>query len=184
MVDSWVRSIRVGTTPSGTGYYGSQIMLTVDPGETLLKSWVSWGGWTIRSGGDYPPGGSLLRVGLAWQPFLEPNNPTPVSQPDADWLWITSIAPSEVQLSRSVDVAWYLQYGTQTDTPVKSMRRNRTDETYGLWLSWEFALSGQATGFELPFWNGSVDALIRNPDQPPAEVAHRVVAGQDSARAT
>lgn len=172
MVDAWVRGHRVGVTPPGTGYYGGDTLIVVDPGETVLRSWVFWSGWSLMApANDFPPGGSLLRVGMAWVPFLDPGNPTPISQPDADWLWISSFRAREVNLSRATNVAWFLEYGTDTDVSVKSMRRNRTDEPYALYLSWEFALSGQVTGFELPFWNGSVDALIRNPDVNPLSVA-------------
>lgn len=172
MVDAWVRGTRVGATPAGTGYYGGDILITVNPGETVLRSWVFWSGYTLMAPvNEFPPGGSLLRVGMAWVPFLGSGNPTPVSQPDADWMWISSFRAREVNLSRATNVAWYLEYGTDIDISVKSQRKNQTDEPYALRVAWEFALSGQATGFQLPFWNASVDAYIRNPDASPLAVA-------------
>lgn len=172
MVDAWVRAVRTGVTPPGTGFFGYEHMISVNPGETVLRSWVNWGGWNIDAPQpNFPPGGSLLRVGLAWVPFLEPNVPTPVSNPEADWMWITTLHPKEVQLSRATDVNWYMQWDPGIDQSVKSMRRNRTEDVYSLVLAWEFQLAGAVSGFELPYWNGSVDAYIRNPDASPLAVA-------------
>lgn len=170
MADNWVRATRVGVTTPGTGFYGSSHMIGVLPGETVLRVWLNWGGWTLNAPeNSYPPGGSLLRVGLCFKPFVDSSN-TPVSDPDADWMWMSSFPARDVQLSRATNVAWFMRWGPDQDQSVKAMRKNTDSQLWSLQIGWEFALSGQVTGFQLPFWNASVDALIRNPDASPLDV--------------
>lgn len=177
MPDTWIRAVSTGPTQPGTGYFGTVPMAQVNPNETVLRSWVFFSAFTLRSGGEYPPGGSLLRVGLGWKPLNSPSGMYPIENPAADWLWITSLAPEQIQLSRAVDVSWFVQWSTRRDQSVKAMRRNRTEDVYALWLGWEFQLAGNATGFEIPYWNASLDMLIRDNDGQALD-APRVLAGE------
>jgi len=165
VTDGWVRATQHDT--NNNGFFGYVRMINVSPGQTCLKAWWNIGMYWLEAGVDtYPPGGSILRVGVAWlnadtMPAL---NLTPISDASADWMAITTLNPEIVQLSRATNVAWQINWSFHIDEPIKSMRRNDTEDTFSLQMACEFSLHEEDPGFTIPAWWSSIDALIRTPD--------------------
>ena len=165
VTDEWVRG--VVTNDNNFGYYGRARMILALPGQTVLKAWWNIGLYYLAADVDvYPPGSSILRAGVAWinGETMPPVNVTPISDDTADWMTITTINPTVVQLSRAVNVAWQINWGFPVDLPIKSMRRNDTEDVYELQVGWEFQLNDEESGLTIPGWWASMDALIRTPD--------------------
>lgn len=165
MTDGWVRATQ--TDVNNFGYYGRVRMITLSPGQTCLKAWWNVGMYWLGADVEiYPPGSSILRVGVAWinADTIPAVNVTPISDASADWMAITTLNPEIVQLSRSVNVAWQINWSFHIDEPIKSMRRNDTEDTYALQLAYEFSLNDEESGFTIPGWWASIDALVRTPD--------------------
>jgi len=164
MTDGWIRS--TSSNANNSGYYGSTERILVHPDQTALRSWWNIGLYYLEAGIDqYPPGSSILRAGLLYDVSgLDPSaTPTPISQADADWLAITTINPSVVQLSRAVNVAWQINWGFPIDISVKSQRKNQTAEDHSLYICWEWGLQDQEAGFEIDGWWCSLDTYMRTP---------------------
>jgi hypothetical protein len=165
MTDGWARS--TVTNPNSFGFYGSYELTSLHPGQTLLRSWWNIGMFDTTSGtGSWPPGSSILRAGVVLAaPGLNPETtvPTPITNADADWLAITTVNASLLQLAVAVDVSWQTNWGFPIDLSIKSQRKNATAENQSLYVAWEFALSGADTGFGVNGWWASLDALIRTP---------------------
>ena len=165
MTDEWLRA--VATNENNFDYFGRVRMLLVLPEQTCLKAWWNIGMYYLAADVDaYPPGSSILRAGVAWinAETMPPVNVTPISDDTADWMTITTINPEIVQLSRAVNVAWQINWSLHTDLPIKSMRKNSTDDVFALQLAWEFQKENEDAGFEIAGWWCSLDALIRTPD--------------------
>lgn len=163
--DAWVRST-ITDGPMNV-FYGSVPMVTISPGQTLLRSW-----WNIslkyisEEVVTYPPGNSMLRAGVVWAPAstLPDDVPRPITNADADWLYIETLNPRKVCLDRQANVAWYIEWGHDYDRSIKSMRKNReTAEWFTLFTSWE--VTGQeGTGpFGIQGYSTSLDCLVRVP---------------------
>lgn len=164
MVDGWVRS--TATNPNNDGFFGSVPLIGLSPTQTLLRGWWNVSMYYLDADVDqYPPGSSLLRAGIVYaEEGLEPlETPTPISNPDADWIAITSINPYGVQLSRAVNVAWQINWGFPIDLSIKSQRRNDTEDNMVLYAAWEMALEDEVSGFTMNGWWASMDALVRTP---------------------
>lgn len=164
MARGWARS--TVTDPVNFGTVGWSNMIGLHPGQTVLRSYWNIGlVGTYTNPGQYPPGGSILRVGMSYNdPLVE--IPTPISAPDADWMDIETIHP-RVVLASAVDNIWQLNWDFVKDESVKSQRKNDTAEEFVLQVSWEFATFEPAVGFNVPWWTASVDAYINTPDTLP-----------------
>ncbi len=158
---SWLR----GTTTNGyqQAYWGYQQLIGVNVNQTVLGAYWNinvfgtWGGINF-----FPPARSLMRAGLLWAEDGLPagNTPTPISQPDADWMDIETIQP-DVSYTTSTQNNWHVQWGFKFDQRVKAQRRNRGPELMGLYVSFEFNLGGSHVDpFAITGWNGSIDALV------------------------
>lgn len=163
MADVW-RRICASNANSG-GFYGAMMGPRVDVGETLLRSW-----WNLEifdlavEVNQYPPGGSILKTGLLYADanLALNDTPTPVSNPDAEWLSLSVCNPRIIQFSRAVNVAWQINWGFAQDISAKSMRKNLTAVNKALYVSWEFALGAdRETGWTVNNWGYSIDALVR-----------------------
>lgn len=164
MTDGWVRATQ--TNVNNNGFFGYVPMISVAPGQTVLKAWWNVGMYYLDNPINvYPPGSSICRVGVAWINLdtIPAVAVTPISDASADWMAITTLNPEIVQLSRATDVAWQINWSFHIDEPIKSMRRNDTADDYGLMLSYEFSLNDETSGFTINGWWASIDALIRTP---------------------
>jgi len=133
----------------------------------VRRSWWNLGLYYLSSDENvYPPGNSILRAGVVYaEAGLEPlETPTPISNAGDDWMAITTMNPTGVQLSRATNVAWQINWGFPIDLSIKSQRRNDTENDMTMYLAYEFGLSGEIEGFTLTGWWCSIDALIRTPD--------------------
>lgn len=166
MSDGWVRS--VGTQVTSEPYWGYVPMIALHPGQTVLRAWWNIGISLINPNStEYPAGASMLRAGVAYvdQNEVDVVKPTPVSNPDADWMAITSVNPRIIQFSNNTSVVpWFHLYGFEIDLSIKSQRRNNTTEPKFLWLAWEFSLKNESTDWNEFEWWASMDAYIRAPD--------------------
>jgi hypothetical protein len=165
VTDGWTRA--TASNPNNSGFFGSVPLILVQPTQTVLRAWWNLGLYYLSADENvYPPGNSILRAGVVYDvEGLEPlETPTPISNADADWLAITTMNPTGVQLSRATNVAWQINWGFPIDLSIKSQRRNDTEEDRTLYLAYEFGLSGEIEGFTITGWWCSIDALIRTPD--------------------
>lgn len=163
MSRGWVRATQ--TNVNNSGFFGSLEMIGVSDGQTVLRSYWNIGLiMTLTNPGQYPPGGSILRVGLGYfEDGLAPlATPTPISNADQDWLDIETIHP-RVVLASSVDNIWQLNWDFPKDESVKSQRKNATGGTMGLYVAWEFSLHDEVSGFTIPWWTASIDAYLNTP---------------------
>ena len=163
---AWRRS--TNTNVNNSGFYGSAENIQLVPGQTALRSFWNIGLiLTLTNPDHYPPGGSLLRVGLLWdESDLDPSmTPTPISQgDDADWMDIETLAPYSVVLASSVDNIWQINWAFPKDEDVKSMRKNsNVSGNKSLYVAWEFALDDEVTSFAIPWWYSSTDSLVNTP---------------------
>lgn len=164
---SWLRGVRVDG-PNG-GFYGASQPIGVNVNQTVLKSYWNigiYGTWGDVAG--YPPGSSILRAGLLMAENELPlqDTPTPISNPEADWLDIETINPYVVYGVSNAN-NWNVRWGFRFDQQVKAMRRNRGPELQGLYVSWEFQLgSNRVDPFIIGGWNCSVDALLSDVTPP------------------
>lgn len=167
MADGWVRS--TATDVNNFTQWTAVQLVTLLPGQTLLRSWWNWGGWYLDNGiNQYPPGASILRVGLLYAEsgLTAVTTPTPISQADAEWLSITTLNPDSVQLSQTTTTgnAWMINWGFSEDSSAKSMRKNRGSTDMGLYICSEWAFEGAATDFGTHGYSASLDALVRTPE--------------------
>jgi len=163
MSRGWVRATQ--TNVNNSGFFGSLEMIGVSDGQTVLRSYWNIGLiMTLTNPGQYPPGGSILRVGLGYfaDGLAALDTPTPITNADADWLDIETIHP-RVVLASSVDNIWQLNWDFPKDESVKSQRKNATGDTMGLYVCWEFSLHDEVSGFTIPWWTASIDAYMNTP---------------------
>jgi len=163
MSRGWVRATQ--TNVNNSGFFGSLEMIGVSDGQTVLRSYWNIGLiMTLTNPGQYPPGGSILRVGLGYfdDGLAALDTPTPITNADADWLDIETIHP-RVVLASSVDNIWQLNWDFPKDESVKSQRKNATGSGKGLYVAWEFSLHDEVSGFTIPWWTASIDAYINTP---------------------
>ena len=163
MSRGWVRAVQ--TNVNNSGFFGSLEMISVSSGQTVLRSyWNLALIMTLTNPGQYPPGGSILRVGLGFfEDGLAPlSTPTPISNADADWMDIETLHP-RVVLASATDNIWQLNWDFFPDQSVASQRKNDTASAMGLYLAWEFSLHDEVSGFTIPWWTGSIDAYINTP---------------------
>lgn len=163
MSREWLRITQ--TNQNNSGFFGSLEMTTVVPGDTVLRSYWNIGLiGTWVDPGQYPPGGSILRVGLGYfESGLDPlDTPTPITNGLADWLDIETIHP-RAEFTSAVDLIYMLHWDFPKDESVKSQRKNGTAGDMALYVCWEFNLHDEISGFTIPWWTASVDAYINTP---------------------
>lgn len=163
MADVWKRIC--ASNANAGGFYGAMQGPTILDGETLLRSWWNLEIFELEAPeNSYPPGGSICKAGLVYaEAALGLNEtPTPVSNPDAEWLSLSVCNPRIVQLSRATNVAWQINWGFAQDISAKSMRKNQTGGSMAVYVSWEFALGAdRMTDWAINNWGYSVDCLVR-----------------------
>jgi hypothetical protein len=164
MADGWVRATQMNV--NNFGFFGRVRMITIQPGQTCLRAWWNVGmHFLVDDISVYPPGASILRVGVAYINFdtMPAVNVTPISDASADWMAITTMNVNTAILARATTNAWHLTWGFPIDLSIKSQRRNDTEDNFGLQLAYEFALEDEIAGFTIPGWWSSIDALVRTP---------------------
>ena len=166
VVAAWRRS--TNTNVNNSWFFGSAENIQLVPGQTALRSFWNIGLiMTLTNPAQYPPGSSILRVGLLWaESDLEPlSTPTPISQgDDADWMDIETLAPYSVVIASSVDNIFQLNWAFPKDEDVRSMRKNsNVSGNMSLYVCWEFALDDELSGFTIPWWYSSTDSLVNTP---------------------
>jgi hypothetical protein len=164
MADGWVRAAVAG--PTNFFSAGSVPLIGVSPDQTVLRAWWNIGMYfLVADVNAYPPGNSLLRAGVVYDVagLTAAGTPFPITNADADWMAITTINPTVVQLSRATNVAWQINWGFPIDLSIKSQRKNDTAVNYTMYMSWEFALDDDDPDFLINGWWGSIDAYVRTP---------------------
>lgn len=163
MSRGWVRAVQ--TDVNNSGFFGSLEMIALSDGQTVLRSYWNiglMGTWV--NPGQYPPGGSILRVGLGYfEDGLAPlATPTPITNSDADWLDIETLHP-RAEFTSATDLIYMLHWDFKPDQSVKSQRKNETGGAMGLYVAWEFSLHDELSGFTIPWWTSSLDAYVNTP---------------------
>lgn len=167
MATLWMRNGT--TTPVNNGTWGhwhpSGAANHVLIGETALRTYWDAELWaTYGETNQYPPGSSLIRVGLIMLPpgTQEADIPSPLSQGGEDWMDVKTVHP-QVQLAQSVSTAWQLNWSTG-EQDVKSMRRAR-ELDLAAFVVWEMEVGpGAVQDFVIAGWNVAVDQLVQTPD--------------------
>jgi hypothetical protein len=141
----------------GEQYYGWLNLGGIEPGETLIRTRWNLVLWTTY--GDqatYPAGSSITKAGIIFQPVGTVDVDTPISQPESDWIDLRTM-PWRVSLALSTEAAWHLAADAGTPDPdAKAMRKNDTEDTLSLYVSWETMLaSDTVSGF---FYRGAATA--------------------------
>lgn len=163
MSRGWVRAVQ--TNFNNSGFFGHVPMINIAPDQTVLRSYWNVGLiMTLTNPGQYPPGGSILRVGLLWDNFTEAGQGryTPITDASQDWMDIETIHPRVVLASATQNI-WHLNWDFEIDQSVKSQRKNETSDTYALYVAYEFSLHDAVSGFTIPWWTSSVDAYVNTP---------------------
>ena len=130
-------------------YFGHTVMYTPGAGETLLRAHWNFTMRGLMNTGAWAPGSSTTRIGLVWDTGTGGDTPTPISQPDADWLDL-QLATWESQLVLSGTGDFFCEFHTRTgkDFDTKSMRKQVTvGPAYNLSLSWETATATDTVPF-------------------------------------
>jgi hypothetical protein len=163
--DQWARGVSLA--PNDQGFFGSTQIVIMPPGSTALRTWWNFSCFYLNEGvNTFPPGSSILRVGLLYADngLDVLNTPTPISDPGAEWMGLTTLNPHVVQFERGTTAAWNIHWGTPTDFSAKSQRRNSGTTNKGLYVSWEFARKDTPQLFRINRWNASIDCYLRTPD--------------------
>jgi len=90
------------------------------------------------------------------------STPTPLTNPDADWLAITTVNPTPVFTS-AVDLIYMITWDIGLDQSIKSQRKNSGGSAMGLYIAWEFQLEDEISGFTIPWWYSSLDMYVNTP---------------------
>lgn len=166
MATTWIRAVQ--NDQNNGGFFGSEQQIGLNPQQTVLRAY--WNIQLYQLWGDqnfYPPGSSLCRAGLLYaENGLDPlATPTPISNPDADWMDIETISP-EVSYTTSTINNWLVRWSFRFDQSVKSQRRNDGPGLMGLYVAWEFLLGeNRIDPFQILGWNSSIDALVTLPPE-------------------
>lgn len=133
---SWTRPRFHITTPS---YFGHSLLVDPNVGQTIRRVHWSWQAHQVFVGSaGWPPGSGITQVGLVWTDQSGTNIPTPLSQPEADWIALETIT-WETILSRTTDVVWVINSRPPVASwDTKSMRKQvPTNPVWSLHMSWE-----------------------------------------------
>lgn len=157
----WNRAVVTDTTG---GIFNAYRMVNVAVGSTLLRAyWSFHAHGAANDSGTFPPGAGITRVGLLWA--LESADlatlPSPISQPDDNWIDIQSFYWSPLIDITSTQVTW-VWYGTlgMPDLSTKAMRKVPGSDPYSVYMVWETSDAADTTsGFSIRV-AGSVDCLI------------------------
>ena len=157
----WSRGIDYSTA---FGYSGQISCSVVGLGATVDRTFWSWNAsFTVASTGAFPPGGSLVRVGLIMLPVTTTVFPSPVVDLSADWMDIMTL-PWRGEIATSVDVDYlgFAGFGGP-DKQARARRVNRSAEINALYVCWD-SLFAQDVGDAYAFVaTASTDAWVLDP---------------------
>jgi len=162
---AWTRATNYATVSDYSGYLE---MATFIPGQTVDRTLWAWNAsFTLAETSAFPPGGSLVRVGLWAGPSLAepPVVPLPVSVPDAEWMDMMT-CPWRGGIATSVDIDYlgFIGFGAP-DRESKARRRNDTEDVMSLYVCWE-SVFAQDVGEAYAFYpTAAVDAYVLNPPE-------------------
>lgn len=156
---SWLRPRFHVTTPS---YYGYSLLVDPDVGQTVRRVHWAWQAHQVFVGSSgWPPGSGITQVGLVWTDQTGSNIPTPLSQPEADWIALENVR-WDTELSRTTDIVWEMHSTfPQTSWDTQSMRKQvPTNPVWSLYMSWETEVaSDTASPFNYAAW-GTASVLL------------------------
>lgn len=164
MSRAWNR--QVSANNNTFGYYGYVSLGSLNPGQSVLKTFWSFSCWGVWGSLDsFPIGSAICRAGLIAWDILDPSPPTPITNASDDWMDLCTVVPVG-QIATSTNVDWSYIWSTQPSDRRSVIRRKNegSSGTLGLWIAWEFSLPGdQVSGFGVGGWNCSQDAYINTP---------------------
>lgn len=134
----------------GFSYFGHTVMYTPGAGETVLRVHWAFSARGLMNTGAWAPGSSTTLVGLVWDTAVGSATPTPISQPEADWLDLNQeMWDTQFVIPTTGDPFCEFHTRGHRDFDTKSMRKQVTEgPAFNLHLSWETALaSDTASGF-------------------------------------
>lgn len=141
-------------------------LTTLVPGETVTRTIMGWNANVVAASSTGSPSSSMItKIGLIlWTPSTPPSSlPTPISQPNADWLSLTTV-PWRSSLAESTNIVWSCNASIGPEgINSQGQRRVPPGPDLSLYISWEslFAHDTDPAFVYAPV--GTVDALIRTP---------------------
>lgn len=162
LVTRWERGEILAPSPS---YFGHAVMYTPGASETILRVHWSWYAHNFFNSDLWPPGTSCTKVGLVWDVGTGPDTPTPISQPDADWMALHTAVWDSQFIRISTINQWELHSrGPVQGFDTKSMRKQvSVGPAFNLSMSWEtLRTSDQPADFTYAAM-GSYSVLVGSP---------------------
>lgn len=114
-----------------------------------------------------PYGNAVTKFGLVlWDAGASSGIPTPISQPDADWMDLQTASWRFRQITGSSAAGFSVIFEANSGPPdidSKSMRKNEQGISLAVWLSWETQF-GDATNPDFAFAvSGAASVLVGRP---------------------
>lgn len=131
----WSRALGYSTAAA---YKGQISCAVVGLGATVDRTFWTWNAsFTIPSTGAFPPGGSIVRVGLIMLPVTTTVFPSPVSDLGADWMDMMTL-PWRGEIATSVDIDYlgFAGFGGP-DKESRVRRINTSTHVNALYVCWD-----------------------------------------------
>lgn len=141
-------------------------LTTLTPGETVVRTIMGWNANVVAaSSTGSPSSAAITKVGLIlFTPSTPPSGlPTPISQPNADWISLATV-PWRSSLAESTNIVWSCNASIDAHGENSQGQRHvPAGPNLSLYISWEslFAVDTNPAFVFAPV--GTVDALIRIP---------------------
>lgn len=123
---------------TATSTFGWTPMAIIAAGETIDRClWAVNFSATFATTAGFPPGSSFTKAGLIMSVPGSTDLPTPISQPDADWIdLVTCPWRGNIAISTGVDWLCFAGIGAP-DKEAKAKRTNHSSPDAQLYVSWE-----------------------------------------------
>ena len=146
--------------------FGGFEMITLVPGETVLRTIMGWNANVVAASSTGSPASSMItKVGLILFTVSTPpaGLPTPISQPNADWISLATL-PWTSYVAESTNIVWSMNSNMGPNgVNSQGMRKVPPGPNLSLYMVWEslFATDTDPSFVFAPVI--TMDALIEGP---------------------
>lgn len=164
LIHRWARA---SVSPPGANWWGRTPLVAIAPGETVLRTHWSFSAYNVLQDNNQPWGNGVTKFGLVlWDAGASSGIPTPISQPDADWIDLQTAqwVADQVEVRSLSETDWIFRANSRPpDIDSKAMRKNEQGIDLAVWLSWETQF-GDSTNPNFAFvTSGAASVLIGRP---------------------